>query len=144
MYSFKLSVDIQQPMDTVIRLYTDRQLFPRWHPGLISDELITGKSGEKQYKMIYGKGRKKLIMTETILRKELPDHYDVRYEMKGVVNTIQNSFSSSSPGVTQWNAEIEYSFKGLKNLIATYMRSNFEKQSVIIMNNFKGYAESVR
>ncbi len=144
MYSFHLSIDIQQPIDTVIRLYPDRTLFPRWQPGLVSDELISGKNGESFYKMTYGKGRRKLIISETVMRQELPDHYDVRYEMKGVTNTAQNSFISVSPTVTRWNAEVTYSFKGLKNLIATYMRTNFENQSVLIMKNFKGFAESFR
>ena len=144
MYTFQLSTEIHKPVDTVIRLYSDRSLHPKWNPGLVSDELTTGKNGEKQYKTIYGKGRRKLVMKETILRDALPGLYVVRYEMKGVINTVRNSFVPISPGVTKWNAEFEYSFKGLKNLIATYMRSNFEKQSTIIMNNFKGFAESVR
>ncbi|MDQ3016462.1 MAG: SRPBCC family protein [Bacteroidota bacterium] len=144
MYSFDLSIEINQPIEKVMELYQKRILLPQWQPGLVLDDKITSKTGELQYKMTFGSGRRKLVITETILRNDLPEHYDVRFELKGIINHVQNTFVPLSPSVTKWTSHVEYQFKGLKNLIATYMRSNFENQSGILMRNFKGFAETHR
>jgi hypothetical protein len=79
---------------------------------------------------------------ETITRNELPEHFDGSYEIKGMRSDVQNSFTSSGLNRTRWVCDTEYHFKGIMALIAPFMKENFRKQSMILMSNFKGFAES--
>lgn len=142
MYTFHLTIEIALPREKVVKLYTNRALYKHWQPGLLSDEKLPVKQGQPQHKLTYKGGRRKLVMTETILRDDLPAAYDQQFDLKGITNILKNKFEARDNQTTIWTSEVEYRFKGLKNLIATYLRSGFEKQSMIIMKNFKGFAES--
>jgi len=79
---------------------------------------------------------------ETITRNELPQHFDGYYEMKGMRNEVRNVFVSAGLNRTRWIVDTEYQFSGIMSFIAPFMKENFRKQSVILMNNFKGFAEA--
>lgn len=135
-----LKTEIQIPVGEVIRLFKNRALYPKWQPGLISDEEVQNKKGETQHKLTYRIGRRNMIMTETTLKSN-EEEYNTIFEMKGVRNTVRNIFTPVSSQVTLWTHITEFHFKGLMRLIAPFMKSGFEKQSEIIMRNFKNYAE---
>ena len=141
MLRYELATEIHKPLDHVIRLFADRDLMPRWQPGLISQEQ-TESDPHPRYKLKFAFGRRKMDMTETVLKNELPDCYETQYQMKGVQNRIINRFSSGGPGVTKWELTTEYRFSGLMKIVAAFMKDGFKQQTVIIMNNFKRYAES--
>jgi hypothetical protein len=86
-------------------------------------------------------GRRKMTMTETILRDELPRHFEGTYSMKGVHNRIHNSFTTTKAGTTIWTYSSEFRFKWLMSLVGIFMKDDFIKQSRIIMSNFKRFAE---
>ena len=139
--NFHLETEIERPIDAVIHLFANRDLLKKWQPGLISSEFMESKPNLK-YRLTFQLGRRKMSMMETITRNELPQHFDGYYEMKGMRNEVHNSFVSAGLNRTRWIADVEYSFKGIMALIAPFMKENFRKQSVILMKNFKGFAES--
>ncbi len=139
--TFRFETTIHKPLEEEVRLFRDRKLFPFGHPGLVSDEELPGGGSEKKYRLTYKSGRRNLIMTETLLKKE-PSRHDVKYDLKGVSNSISNQFSVLSTEATVWNMESSFQFRGLMKLISVFMRSGFEQQSRIIINNFKAFAES--
>lgn len=142
MFKYSIQTEIRQPLEEVVKIFTDRKLFPLWQPGLVSDIQLEGKDGLKKYKLTFKSGRRKIIITETVIRNKMPHHYDVQYVMRGVTNDVFNSFSSLENGNTLWKSEHHFFFKGLMKWIATYMRGGFEKQCDLIVKNFKGFAES--
>ena len=141
MIKFSLETKIDQPLDEVIRLFSNRDLLVKWQPGLVSSEQIENKNGHQRYKLIYQLGRRKMTMTETIINNALPEHYDVNYQLKGVFNSVNNTFKSDGPNSTKWVSFYEFRFRGLMKLIALFMKSGFEQQSKMIMHNFKAFAE---
>ncbi len=140
MIEFSLNTEIQCPIQEVVRKFTDRSLFPLWQPGLVSSEKITDTS-KRQYKLVFQFGRRKMIMTETIEQDQLPEEYICSYEMKGIFNRVQHRFEDSGHGTTRWKCTHEFRFKGVMNLVVRFMYVDFHKQSQIIMNNFKRFAE---
>ena len=136
---FTQEIEINAPLQDVIRLFADRDHLAKWQPGLISSEQL--ESSPPKYKHLFQFGRRKMNMTETITRHELPKHFDGYYEMKGVKNIVQNSFEKKDEQHTKWTCTNTFHFKGLMNLIAPFMKDNFRHQSWIIMKNFKGYCE---
>jgi len=99
------------------------------------------RDGQRTYQLTFQLGRRKMKMTETIIRDTLPAHYDVLYKMKGVKHSVQNSFFAHGNDKTKWISEVEYRFTGLMNLIARFMKSGFEQQSRALMYSFKTLAE---
>jgi hypothetical protein len=140
MVRFHLETEINKPLEEVTRLFSNRDLLPKWQPGLLSSEQIESYPYPK-YKLLLSFGRRKMEMMETIIRNELPGHFEGTYEMKGVFNRNINKFQSAGPHQTRWTCESEFRFTGLMKLIAFFMKSGFREQSRVIMANFKRFAE---
>ena len=138
----KLEIEINRPLDQVIKLFRNRENLPKWQHGLLSDEPMPLRDGQRTYQLTFQLGRRKMKMIETIIRDALPAHYDVLYKMKGVKHSVQNSFFAQGNDKTKWISEVEYRFTGLMNLISRFMKSGFEKQSRALMYSFKRFAES--
>ncbi len=140
MIRFHLETEINKPLEQVTSLFSNRELLPKWQPGLLSSEQVESYPFSK-YKLLLSFGRRKVVMMETITRNELPIHFEGTYEMKGVFNRNINKFESSGPHKTRWTCESEFRFTGLMKLIAFFMRDGFREQSRVIMANFKSFAE---
>jgi hypothetical protein len=140
-FNSHLETEINRPLEVVIKLFANREHLPKWQPGLVSSEFMESKPYLK-YRLRFQLGRRKMAIMETITRNELPDHFDGSYELKGMRSDVQNSFMSSGLNRTRWVCDTEYHFKGIMALIAPFMKENFRKQSMILMSNFKGFAES--
>jgi len=140
MLKFHLQTQIQKPVEEVVRLYKSRQLMPQWQPGLLTDESAADKRGNPIHRLTYRIGNRNMIMTERILKSTSRGH-DVVYEMKGVWNAVHSSFTPQPDGSTLWTSDISFRFKWIMKLIAPFMRKGFQKQSEIIMKNFKNFAE---
>ena len=140
MLSFSFKTEIKKPIEEVFELFRNRNKLQQWQPGLISDEKLDEKNGQKRYKLTYRFGNRNMIMTETILVDALP-HYNVSYAMKGIINTVENTFVSQSQHSTLWISDTKFRFNGIKKLISIFMKRGFEAQTQIIMKNFKSFAE---
>src|SRR6187551_2194089 len=109
MLSFRLEIVIDKPLDRVIATFRNRDIIPLWQPGLLSSELIESQP-HPTYKLMFQFGRRKMQMMETIIRDELPAHFDGIYKMKGVLNTVRNSFRKEGNSSTLWVSEVEFRF----------------------------------
>ena len=132
---------IRRPLPDVIRLFHNRQLQSKWQNGLVSNESLPAKDGKAQYLLMYTLGRRKLKMTETILEDDLPTQYKVHVRVKGAQHIASNSFSALQDNSTKWISEVEFEFKGLMNVLARFMKKNFEQQTLMYMKSFKAFAE---
>lgn len=143
MVRYQIETDINRPLDHVTRLFVNRSHLPKWQPGILSNEQLESYPYPK-YKLMMAFGKRKMAMIETILRNELPSHFEGTYEMKGIYNRIHNSFEAKGPDNTRWIVESEFRFKGLMSVIAIFMKADLKKQSEVIMSNFKEFAESYK
>ena len=140
MYTFYLKTIIPQPVDTVFSLYTDREKISKWQPGFIREEITEDKKGRMRFIQTFRIGNRNMVITESILRHSFPS-YDVEYRLKGIVNRVHNTFQAHGPDKTIWTSEITFRFRWLMKLIGPFMKKGLEKQSKMIMDNFKNYAE---
>jgi hypothetical protein len=139
--SYTLELLIEKPVEDVIALFRNRELLSQWQPGLIGIKPLPENEGKPRYKLTFQLSRRKMVMTETIEHDQLPGQYDVNYEMKGVFNRVKNSFVPHNAESTKWITISEFQFGGLMSLIAPFIKNGFQKQSQMIMNNFKMFAE---
>jgi hypothetical protein len=141
MLRYQTEIVIQKPIQEVTRLFANRAHLTKWQPGILSTQQIESYPLPK-YKLMLSFGRRKMVMTETIIRNELPGYFEGTYEMKGVYNRICNTFESTDAGTTRWICVNEFRFSGLMRLIAAFMPGSFRKQTEMIMGNFKRFAEA--
>lgn len=144
MLKYDKGIIINKPLQEVVDLFTRRELIPQWQPGLLYDELVKDKRGIERRKMTFRIGRRNISFIETTLSDNLPDEMTVEYKWKGVRNIIRNSFLKTGQDQTLWQTSSEFRFSGLMKIISLFMRSGFEEQSQIMMNNFKRFAENAR
>ena len=74
MVKFHLQTEIQKPTEEVVRLYKNRDLMPRWQPGLITDEPAVDKHGNPIRKLTFRIGNRNMVMTEKILKSTTREH----------------------------------------------------------------------
>ena len=117
---------------------------PKWQPGLVSFDPISGKPGKEgaKSKLVYKMGKREVEMIETITKNNLPNEFNGTYQAKGVYNIISNKFIALDEHKTQWVSENEFQFSGFMKFMSIFMKGAFPKQTLKIMNKFKEFAES--
>jgi len=140
---YSLEVDINLPREKVIELFNDQDNLGKWQCGLESFEHISGEAGEVGAKSLikYNMNKRKIEMTETIIKKDLPNEYWFTFEAKGMWNQVDNYFIVVDKNTTKWKIDNEFKGKGILAIMLFLMPGMFKKQSLKFMNNFKAFAE---
>jgi hypothetical protein len=136
-------VEINKPIQKVIELFDNPANMPKWQPGFISMEPISGTPGQNGAKsrLKYKMGKRDVEMIETITQRNLPAEFHGTYEVKGVYTIQKNYFTSPGENKTKWISESEFKFSGMMKLIAWLMPGAFKKQSQKYLDLFKAFAE---
>ncbi len=141
---YKTEVVIDLPRERIIELFDNSENLKKWQPSLIEFKHLEGEAGKTGAKtlLIYDEKGRKSEMTETIIKRDLPDVFVALYEAKGVKNINHNHFHIEDEKTTRWIMTNEFKFSGLMSIIALFMRKAFPKQTLESMNIFKEFAES--
>ena len=140
---YTLEIKIDLPRAKIIELFNDQDNLSKWQCGLESFEHISGTPGEVGAKSLikYNMNKRKIEMTETIIKKNLPDEYWFTFEAKGMWNQVDNYFYEIDDNTTKWRIDNDFKGKGMLALMLFLMPGMFKKQSLKFMNNFKAFAE---
>ena len=142
---FQCSVEIDKPVDQVIKLFDNEENLKSWQTGFVSLDHLSGSPGQPgaKSKLVYNTGKHVIELTETIQVKRLPEEMKMLYEHKHMVNSVSHHFSPLGSNKTKWQVDIEYTkFIGfIPNLMALLMPGMFKKQTQKWLENFKLFAE---
>lgn len=141
---YKSEIVINLPREKMIELFDNPDNLTKWQPGLISFKHKEGSPGQKGAKsvLLYKMGKREIEMTETIIKRNLPEEFEASYEAKGVFNVSKNKFVPVSGNSTKWINENEFRFSGIMSVFSIFMQNAFKKQSLMYLENFKKFAES--
>jgi uncharacterized membrane protein len=141
---YKLEIEINQPIDTVIALFDNIDNMKKWMKGLQSFEPLSGIPGEAGAKsrLKFKTGKREMEMIETITVRNLPDEFTGTYEAKGVFNIVKNRFERISDSKTRFISENEFQLKGFMKILGWLMPGAFKKESFKHLEAFKKFAES--
>jgi uncharacterized protein YndB with AHSA1/START domain len=133
---------INAPREQVVALFADPESMSRWQTKLVSRTHLNGEPGNTGAKstLVFDMNGSRTEMTETIVKRDLPDAYTAAYDSKGVHNVVVNRFTEEGDQ-TRWVAENEFQFSGFMWLMARLMRPVFVKQTREDMTLFKDFAE---
>ncbi|MEE2771522.1 MAG: SRPBCC family protein [Bacteroidota bacterium] len=139
---YQQQIIVRIPRKEFIDKFSDPENFPLWQRGFLSFNQISGELGSEGSTNLlkYRMNNRKIEMTETVLRNELPEAFSATYEAKGVYN-IQHNYFREINGNTEWTSESEFQFSGMMKIIGALMPGAFKKQSSQFMKDFKAFAE---
>lgn len=142
---FKGMIEIEQPRDKVVALFTNPSYLGEYQDGFIRKELVSGEVGAvgAVSKMYYRHGKSTMELTETVTSNQLPDSFEASYHHKHMDNTLKCIFTSIGTHKTRYETEGEYTaFRGfMPKMLAFFFPKMFEKQAQKWLNNFKAFAE---
>lgn len=135
---------IEKPIDFVIQLFDDPDNLHKWMKGLEKFEHLDGEPGKQgaKSKLTFNINGRKMVLTETILDRNLPTIFKASYDSKGVHNIIEARFEKADDTRTTYISMEEFQFSGIMKLLAPLMSSIFKKQSQKNLSDFKNFVES--
>lgn len=142
---FHLETVVDITFERLITLFENPENLHKWQPNVISFKRLSGEIGqvgatsELHYDMIV----KKITMKETILQRNLPDLFVLRYDADGVSNTVTNNFKQLPNGKTRWIMQNDFQFAGFMKYAAKPLKGIFKKQTELTMDRFKQFAEGL-
>lgn len=141
---YAVDIEVNAPIDTVIKLFDNYDKRKEWMKGLESSELLSGEQGQPGAKtrLKFKMGKRKIEMVETIISRNFPDDFTVAYEAKGVYNIVINRFEKVDENTTRYINDQEFRFKGFMKIMAFLMPGAFKKQSKKYMSDFKTFIEN--
>ena len=143
---FHIEIIVDISLNKLIELFENPDNLKKWQPNVISFEHLSGTLGQVgavsqiHYNMIV----KKIVMKETIMKRNLPDEFVILYESDGVSNTVTNNFKEIAPNKTRWIMHNNFKFGGLMKYAAMALKSVFRKQTEQTMERFKKFAETIK
>jgi hypothetical protein len=140
---YTTEIIINKPRQEIIDAFENSSLLPHWQRGLKRSKLISGKDGEvnskrKLYITIEGQSIK---MTETIIKKNLPEEWHGDYTSKGMQSIQKNYFEDINENRTKWTSCSEFKFSGFMKVISKLLPDIFKKRSVLVQKDFKAFIE---
>lgn len=141
---YNTEITINLPLKEFIVKLDNPENMKHWQKGLTGYKVVSGTPGEEGAKMelYYTMGKRKLVLLETIIKRNLPHEFHATYETKGVYNIQKNYFKEIDASTTHWTSESEFQFSGIfMKLMAFFMPGAFKKQSCKYAEDFKAFAE---
>jgi uncharacterized membrane protein len=141
---YTCTVEINKPIDHVVKLFDSPENLKKWMQGLESFEPISGIPGQPGAKSLlkFKMGKRQMEMIETVTVRNLPSEFTGTYEVKNVFNIVKNSFEKIDDKRTRYSTEQEFRFNGFMKIIAFMMPGAFKKQSMKYLLAFKNFAEN--
>jgi len=142
---FKGFVEIKQPREKVVELFSDPKYLGEYQDGFVKKNLVSGTAGENGTisKMYYKQGNRDLELTETVTNNLLPDSFAANYHHIHMDNTMLCTFTVIDENTTRYDYEFEYTRINwlMPKLMATLFPSMYRKQGEKWMRQFKIFAE---
>ena len=140
---YNTEILINLPREKVLELFLNTDHLKKWQPGLLSFTHLDGEPGEEgsRSKQVFEGRKGDLVITETIMNKQLPEQIQMSYRSRGVYNEVENHFTEQEAGITLWQIENNFRFWGFVMLMIPFMKNAFIHNTMLNMDRFKLFAE---
>ncbi|THD65845.1 SRPBCC family protein [Robertkochia marina] len=141
---YELHVDIEKPAIDVLEIMLDPDNMKYWQRGFISITPVKGRAGKEGTTSIlkYRFGNRKMELTETITKVNLPEEIHMTYQSQGIMNIQENYFTKTDKGI-RWTTVSEFKFNSIfMKFIGLVRPGAFKAQSLRYMLDFKHYMET--
>ncbi len=137
-------ITINKPRAELVKKLEDPQNLKFWQRDFRRYRLISGTPGREGARMelYYKIGKRKIVMIETIMKRNPPYEYHTIYEARGLQNIQKNYFKDVDEHTTKWIAENEFQFTGFMfKLMGFLMPGALKGRSLRYLKDFKAFVE---
>ncbi len=141
---YRTEITVNLPLAKFIEKLDKPENMQHWQKGLTGYNLLSGTPGSEgaQMELHYTLGKRKMVLIETIIKRNLPHEFHATYDTKGVHNIQKNYFKEVDAHTTHWVSDTELKFSGVfLKLMALFAPGVFKKQSRKYAEDFKAFAE---
>lgn len=143
---FQGSIVIHKSREIVAACFINPDHNKEYQDGFVKKELISGiaTQAEAISKLYYKYGKRDLVLTETILKNDLPRYFEAFYHHKHMDNTMKCTFVEIGPESTEYTYEFEYTRMSwiLPKLMAILFPGMYRKQGEKWIKQFKEFVEN--
>ena len=141
---FKAEIDIDRPMDLLIKLIQDPDCTLQWLEGLKSVKHVSGEFRQPGAKseVVFESAAGRMLITETVLHNELPERYMIRYDGQGYVSYSNYQFKKLTENSTKFIINQEVNLQGALKLAGGFVRGTLRRQLKRSTVCFKEFAEN--
>lgn len=144
--TFEGFIDINKPQEEVARIFANPDNLKHYQDGFIKKELISGQSGTSGAisKMYYKYGKRDMVLTETIVKNNLPHSFEAQYHHKHMDNSLTSEFIVLDEHKTRYKYYGSYTRISwvMPKLIAILYPKLYKKQVEKWMRQFKTFVEN--
>ena len=145
---FTGSTIINRDKSLVAELFINPDYLSEYQDGFQRKELVSGITGEDGAvsNMYFDDGKRKMLLTETITKNNLPDSFEAFYHHKHMDNTMVCRFKDLGDGKTEYAYEFDYvAIRGfMPKLMFKLFPNMFGKQGEKWMLQFKAFVENYK
>ena len=136
-------IDIDVPRSVVAKLWGDPNNLAKWQMGLISYEPVFGVPGQEgaQANLQFKIAGREITMLETVIKRELPEHFYESFQAADVFNALDSHFSEIDATHTRWVLHTEYRCRGYMQLLSWVFPKPFRQDTRRYQRAFKQFAE---
>lgn len=141
---FQSEIDIDQPLDLLVKLIQDPDCTLQWLEGLKSVKHVSGEfrqAGAKS-EVVFESGAGRMMIVETVISNELPERYMIRYDGKGYVSYSNYQFEKLTDNSTKFIISQEVELKGALKLAGGFVRARLKRELKQSTASFKRFAEN--
>lgn len=145
MKGYTVGIEIALPREEVVAKFDNPDNLYCWQEGLQSFVHKEGEPGQPGAKseLTFLLGKREMLLTEIVHRRELPERFDGEYVWAGGRNTLQNRFVEVGPSRTRWESTCSYEFSSIfLKMMAVLAPGLFKKQQMKYLRNFKAFCET--
>lgn len=141
---YHLKIDIEAPIEHTIKCFQNESTRAEWQKGFVQRVHVDGMPNTvgATYKLQFKTKARSYTILEKLTKISLPNEINYKYSTKSVINTMNNTFESTTNNQTVWHTENEFQFKGFMALLAPFIKSSFPKQTIQTMEAFKEFVET--
>ena len=140
-------IDIHQNRKIVVAAFMNPAYLKEYQDGFQKKEVISGNAGEEGCvsKMHYQYANREMVLTETIVKNQLPEYFEAFYHHEHMDNTMKVSFVEIDANTTRYNYEYEYTRLSwiMPKLIGILFPNVYRKQGEKWFQQFKTFTESL-
>lgn len=137
-------VEIEKDIAELILLIQDVDNTLQWLEGLQSVKHLSGTQGQPGAisDVVLDSPAGRMHIKETVISKNLPEEYIMRYDGKGYVSYSNYSFEELSNGNTRFTMVQHVELKGALKLASGFVKGKITSQLEKSAQSFKRFAES--
>lgn len=142
---YRLEILINRPRSGVWKLFSDYGKIHLWQPSIVKIEPVSGIPGQPGAvsKWIYKSQEREFFLTEKVIAREEPTHFESVFENEFAENTVDNRFTEQG-NQTLWVAETRYRFRTpIMILMGPFVKNRYVLRSQKDMERFKELTEKM-